>query len=300
MLPLIPLLSLRTFAEVGRHGSIKLAAAALGVTPGAVSQQIKGLELRLGVPLLERRHREVRLTTGGQRLFGPLSSAFQQVDEAVQPFTDRKPRRETLTVSTTPSFAASWLVPRLGAFCMQYPDMDVRVDSSVRPVDLRNEAVDVALRHGAGEYPGLTTVRLFTPRLIAICSPTLLKDSYPIREPRDCLCYPLLQDRDRSVWTQWFEKQDVSDLSPGLTAKGPSFENDLLLIRAAIAGQGLALVRDIYAQEELCAGRVIAAFDKSWPTPLSYFFVVRPEMMQTVRVKAFRNWLVEEFIAFRK
>jgi LysR family glycine cleavage system transcriptional activator len=294
MAPPIPLSSLRAFAEVGRLGSIKLAAVFLGVTPGAVSQQLKALEMRLGASLLERRHREVRLTVDGRRLFDPLSQAFRQLDEAVQPFMDSKPRRETLIVTTTPSFAASWLVPRLGAFCARHPDVEVRVDSSVRAADLRNEAIDVALRHGLGDYPGLTAVRLFTPRLIAIASPALLETGPRIHAPIDCLGYPLLQDRDRSAWTQWLAALGEVAAPRGPAGKGASFENDLLLIRAAAAGQGLALVRDIYALEELRAGRVVAVFKESWPTSLGYFFVTRLESTRTAKIAAFRNWLIEE------
>ncbi|MDX8457588.1 LysR substrate-binding domain-containing protein [Mesorhizobium humile] len=293
MQPPVSLLALRAFAEVGRHGSVKRAAAALGVTPGAISQQVKLLEHRLGVTLLERRNREVRVTADGMRLLEPLSAGFQQIEDAVGLFAVASPSRKILTVSTTPSFAASWLVPRLGRFSARYPDLYVRVDTTPRLVDLRSEGVDVALRHGAGSYSGLEAVRLFTPQLICVGSPALLAGGPPMLEPNDCLHHPLLQDRDRADWPLWLRARGVGAIDER-ARNGPCFENDLLLIRAAIAGQGLALVRDVYASDELSSGRIVLALEGSSPTADAYYFVARPEAMATTKVAAFRDWIFEE------
>jgi LysR family glycine cleavage system transcriptional activator len=289
----VSLLALRAFAEVGRHGSVKRAAAAIGVTPGAVSQQVKLLELRLGVRLLERRNREVRLTTAGLRLFEPLSAGFQQIDDAVGLFDVGSPDRGSLTVSTTPSLAASWLVPRLGRFSERHSNINIRIDTTPRLVDLRSEGIDVALRHGSGDYPGLGAIRICAPRLICVANPAVLAGGPPITKPSDCLLYPRLQDRDRSAWSTWFREHDVDDAAEDARS-GPCFENDMLLIRAAVAGQGLALVRDVYAHDELTAGRIVTALAESIPTADAYYFVARPEMMKTSKVSAFRRWIFEE------
>lgn len=293
MNPSVSLLTLRAFAEVGRHGSVKRAASALGVTPGAVSQQVKLLELRLGVALLERRNREVRLTADGVRLFEPLSAGFQQIDDAVGLFEVGSADRNSLTVSTTPSLAASWLVPRLGRFSLRHPNINIRIDTTPRVVDLRSEGIDVALRHGSGDYPGLESVQLFAPRLICVASPALLAEGPPMTGPSDCLLYPRLQDRDRTVWSTWFRECDVDGFDEH-AGGGPCFENDMLLIRAAVAGQGLALVRDVYAQDELSAGRIVSALEDSIPTADAYYFVARPEAMKIAKVSAFRRWIFEE------
>lgn len=293
MIPSISLLTLRAFAEVGRHGSVKRAASALGVTPGAVSQQVKLLEQRLGVALLERRNREVRLTADGMRLFEPLSIGFQQIDDAVGLFDAKSADRGILSISTTPSFAASWLVPRLGRFSIRHPNINIRIDTTPRLVDLRSEGIDVALRHGCGDYPGLETVRLLTPRLICIASPAILAQGPPVVKPSDCLLYPRLQDRDRTVWSAWFRAHDVGGVDEQARS-GPCFENDLLLIRAAVAGQGLALVRDVYAHDELSTGRIVSALAESIPTADAYYFVARPEMMNIGKVLAFRRWIFQE------
>ncbi|MFH0298691.1 LysR substrate-binding domain-containing protein [Bradyrhizobium sp. 31Argb] len=269
MPPSVSLLALRAFAHVGQHGSVKRAAAVQGVTPGAISQQVKLLEQRLGVKLLERRSREIRLTAEGLRLFEPLAKGFQQIEDAVGLFETRPQDRHILSVSTTASFAASWLVPRLGRFSDRHPGIHVRVDTTARLADLRNDDVDVALRHGRGDYPGLEAFKIIAPHLICVGSPELVANGPSIEGIEDCLRYPLLQDRNRSVWPAWFRAHGAM-ISDTQARRGPSFENDMLLIRAAIAGQGLALVRDVYATDELDAKRLFAAFAESAATPDSY------------------------------
>jgi LysR family transcriptional regulator, glycine cleavage system transcriptional activator len=289
----VSLLALRAFAEVGRHGSVKRAAAALNVTPGAVSQQVKLLEQRLGAVLLERRNREVRLTADGLRLLEPLSAGFRKIDEAVGLFNAGSDRRQTLAISTTPSFAAAWLVPRLGRFSARHPDIDVHIETTPRLVDLRSEGVDVALRHGVGDYSGLAVEMLLAPQLVCVGSPALLASGPTIQAPTDCLLYPLLQDRDRSDWPLWFRSHGV-ETTDEQARSGPRFENDLLLIRAAIAGQGLALVRDVYAGGELNEGRIVLAMEGASPSADAYYFVARPEAMKTPKITAFHRWIFEE------
>lgn len=290
----LPLLGLRVFAEVGRLGSIKEAAEALGVTPGAVSQQIKLLEARLGTKLLSRGNREVRMTPAGTRLHAPLAAAFQEIDDAVGATLRHEPPRQSLTISTTASFAASWLVPRLGRFMARYPEIEVRVETSSRLVNLQREPVDVALRHGLGDYPGLHAEALLSLRLVPVASPALLRQGPPINRPQDCLRYPLLHDGDRSDWPLWLKAQGVSDPR---ARKGPSFTDDLLLVQAAAAGQGLALVRDIYIDQELQSQRLAVALDAPWPSPFAYYLVTRAALAQAQKYLALRDWLREEAAA---
>ncbi|MBV9077117.1 MAG: transcriptional regulator GcvA [Methylobacteriaceae bacterium] len=293
----LPLTGLRAFVAVGRRGSVKGAAAALGVTPGAVSQQVKQLETHLGAALLERLNREVRLTPAGRRLFEPLAAAFEQMEEAVAGFDGSRgagASRQALTVTTATSFAATWLVPRLGRFSERHPGIDLRIETSQSLVDLRRETgIDVALRHGLGSYPGLVAEPLVAPRLLPVCSPALLAGGPPIREPADCLRYPLLQDSDRADWPLWLRACGVREPKRQAT-RGPSFTDDLLALRAAAAGQGIALVRDVYAGEEIASGRVVVALDRPWPTPFAYYVVTRPEAANRPKVAAFRSWLRDE------
>jgi LysR family glycine cleavage system transcriptional activator len=276
--------------EVGRHGSIKRAAQELNVTSGAVSQQVKALEARFGVRLFERGNREVKLSAQGLRLFAQLAPGFEQIDAALQLFEDRRSGSRSLVVSTTPSFATCWLTPRLGRFAAQHPEIEIRIETSVQLADMAGGAVDVAIRHGPGGYPGLDAALLFTPRLVAIASPALLGGT--LSDPADCLRYPLLQDRDRADWPFWFAALGVKPVRSA--TKGPSYADDALLIQAVIAGQGLAIVRDVYAAGALDAGSIMLALDAAIPTPASYFVVVRPDRMAVPKITAFRRWILHE------
>ncbi|GJE28545.1 LysR substrate-binding domain-containing protein [Methylobacterium organophilum] len=286
--------ALRSFVEVGRRGSIKGAAEALNVTPGAVSQQIKALETRFGVLLLERGHRRVTLSAHGRRLLGEIASSFELIDAAVQLFEHRRPGPSSLVVSTTPSFAACWLTPRLGGFAARHPRIEIRIETSVQLADLAGDRVDIAIRHGSGDYPGLDTALLASPRLVAIGAPALLRDG-SLPNLAACLDYPLLQDRDRADWSTWLEAQGAK---PGrAAARGPSYADDALLIQAAIAGQGLAVVRDVYAARALGAGSILRAFPASVATTVAYYVVTRPDRTRISRIAAFRDWILAEAAA---
>lgn len=287
-----PLQALRTFVEVGQRKSVKAAAQALHVTPGAVSQQIRVLEDRLGVVLLERERLGMRLTEAGASVFPRLREAFLQIDQAMHDLESTKARR-SLTVSTVATFAASWLVPRLGRFKQLHPDIEIRVEATSELVDLRRDRVDVALRHGLGDYPGLEVLPLIAPVLTPVASPGFLKaHGAVIHEAGDCLGYPLLHDGDRADWPLWLKAHGVAD---DLRAeRGSAFDDDFLLIRAAEAGQGLALVPQAYAQEEIAAGRLIQVLDKPWPARFAYYAVTRPGAADRPEVRAFLEWIREE------
>lgn len=291
MNPVFPLLALRAFAEVGRHGSIKHAAAALGVTSGAVSQQIRHLEARVGLPLFVRSRLRMELTEAGARVYPTLLMAFDQIEQALHLLEASRARR-TLTISTVPSFAASWLVPRLGRFNARHADIEVRVEASAGLVDLQRDRVDVAIRHGLGDYPGLLSEHLMAPVLLPVASPALLASGPPLREPADCLGYPLLQDSDRADWALWLAAHGAAE--DPRAERGTAFDDDYLLIRAAVAGQGLALVPQEYAREEIAEGRLALALDKPWPARFAYYLVMLPEAGQREEVAAFVAWIREE------
>lgn len=287
----LPLQALRTFVEVGQRGSIKAAAQALHVTSGAVSQQIRLLEDRLGMALFTREREGMRLTEAGARVHPSLLEAFAQIDKAVNELEVIK-HRQTLTVSTVATFAASWLVPRLGRFNQLHPQIEVRVEATSTLVDMRRDRVDVALRHGLGDYPGLEVTRLMAPVLVPVASPGLIARNHTFKEPENCLAYPLLHDCDRADWPLWFAAHGVAD--DPRAERGTAFEDDYLLIRAAVAGQGLALVPQAYAREEIHAGRLVQVLDKPWPARFAYYLLTLPDARQRPEVQAFTDWIKEE------
>lgn len=286
-----PLQALRTFVEVGKQGSVKAAADVLHVTPGAVSQQIRLLEDRLGVVLLERERFGMRLTKMGSEVHPLLSDAFAQVDRALDVLAATVDS-QALTISTVAAFAASWLVPRLGRFTEAYPHIEVRVETGSALVDMRRDRVDIALRHGLGEYPGLDVTPLMAPVLIPVAAPHLLQAGRMLSAPEQCLDFTLLHDADRADWALWLTAHGVAE--DARAQRGSMFEDDYLLIRAAISGQGLALVPEAYAREEINEGRLVQVLDKPWPARFAYYVVTRPGARKRPEVQAFIDWIHQE------
>ncbi|AWH47416.1 LysR substrate-binding domain-containing protein [Stenotrophomonas sp. ZAC14A_NAIMI4_1] len=286
----LPLLALRAFVETGRHGSLTAAAKAMGVTPGAVSLQLKQLQDRLGVSLFDRTRHGVVLSAAGARVHPQLLQAFDQISSSLQVLESSR-ARTTLRISAAPSFAAQWLAPRLAGFSAAHPSIDVRLDASPRLMDLRADGVDVAIRHGLGAYPGLQSEHLLAPVLLPVASPALLARVAPATTPQDCLRLPLLQDSERSDWRLWFQALGLP--SNDQLERGPAFDDDLLLVRAAVAGQGVALVRDIHAADELADGRLQVVVQAPWPQAFAYYAVTREDVPaeRVEGVTAFMDWM---------
>lgn len=280
---------LHTFVAVARSGRMRDAAASLALTPGAISQRIRELEDSIGYRLFTRTQAGVELNAAGQALFVSLNEPFRKIEEVCG--TLESPSSRRIRITTMGSFAANWLVPRLSDFSKLHPDIDVAVETESRIVDLRREPVDLAIRHGLGDYPGFDVVWLMAPELIVVASPKLLQSRQLIETPADCLAFPLLHDVERADWRLWFEAQGVKVAKE---LKGPSFSDDHLIVKAAAAGQGLALVRDVYADDELRAGRLIQAVAVKWPTRFAYYAVGTAAALQKPAARIFREWLISE------
>ena len=280
---------LQTFVAVARAGKMKQAAHELALTPGAVSQRIRQLEEAADRRLFLRNPSGVELSAAGEAMFAALGEPFRAIEAVDRELGGSSSSR--VAISTTPSFAATWLVPRLAMFAQRYPDIEIAVETGNRPVDLKREPIHLAIRHGLGKYPGLEAIRLVAPELIVVASPDLLKKRAPLKGPVDCLAFPLLHDFNRQDWPLWFEAHSVD--APNCK-KGPAFSDNQLIVRAAVAGQGLALVRDIYVNDELRARRLVKALTVNWPVQFAYYAVATTEALQKPAVRRFRDWLVEE------
>lgn len=289
---------LETFVLVARFKSMKAAAEALSLSAGAISQRIRGLEEHAGYRLFQRQGGGIALTHEAEALLAELGPAFQTISQAWARIDGAEAlARQRLTVSTMPSFANFVLVPRLGAFSQHFPQVEVNVETDLRVVDLHSEPVDIAIRHGLGDYPGLVATPLISPSLIVVASPALITQHGVLKRAADCLQLPLLHDHTRQDWRLWFEAHGVPTPE---RLKGPAFSDGTLIVRAAVAGQGLGLVREFYAAEELAAGRLIRALDVSWPSRFGYYLVATAEALQRPAVRAFRNWLVEEMATLER
>ncbi|MGI9451623.1 MAG: transcriptional regulator GcvA [Geminicoccaceae bacterium] len=295
MRALPPLNALRAFEAAARHLSFKDAAHELSVTSAAVSHQVKTLEETLGVTLFHRLTRALRLTDAGEAALPLLSEGFDRLLEGANLLRDHGDTG-LLTISVSPSFGSMWLVPKLDRFRRLHPEIEIRIDGTDRLVDVRRGDADVAIRYGPGGYSGLQVDRLFTQRNTPVCSPALLEGNNPLRHPQDLLGHTLLhvewKDADAS-WRMWLLAAGVSNIDPTV---GPHFTQEEMAVQAALDGQGVALVGDRLVTDHLAAGRLVCPFDPNLSTPLrfSYHLLSAQEKDVSLKVAAFRSWIIEE------
>ena len=285
-----PLNALRAFEAAARHLSFTKGAAELYVTQAAVSHQVKALEEHLGVRLFKRLDRALALTREGEALFVVVRDAFDRLDQAAARLMGGGGERETLVVTSLPSFAARWLVPRLGRFGRAYPHIDVRLEPSIELADFERDQVDVAIRYGRGHYPGLSSEWLLDEELFPVCSPALLEGPKPLRAPEDLRHHTLLHAESED-WEMWLRPMGVEGVD---AARGPVFQDSSMLLQAAVAGQGVALGRSVLAAEDLAAGRLVRPFSLSQPAGYAYYLVYPARAAETPKVKAFREWALQE------
>jgi len=294
-----PLNGLRAFEAAARHLSFVQAAEELAVTPGAVSHQVKLLEEFLGVQLFRRQARGVRMTEAAQDALPQLVESFDGLERVTDRLTAHR-CAGALIVSVAPSFAAKWLVPRIEDFHARFPDIDVRVDAAKRVIDFAREDVDVAIRYGAGETPGLRAWRLFAEpdEIFPVCSPRLIGGD-GVADPQDALRNHLLLHADWSgagatspSWIEWLEASGVRDIDG---TKGPRFSTWALAIQAAVEGQGITLASRYLVADELNDGRLIRPFETVVRRSENVgFHVVCPESAAArPKVKAFCEWVVD-------
>lgn len=286
--------ALRAFEAAARLGSVSKAADELNVTQGAVSHQIRALEEWAGIELLRRQGRGIALTEAGERFATALAPAFDQLDLATRRLLASDPRKGWLTVSTMPSFAAKWLVPRLPAFRTKHPDIDVWLSTWWNFGDdedlsaFTDSEVDLAILYGAGDWKGVSATAFMEEDLFPVCAPAYLAQ-HPLERPEDLRTATLLHDEMRQDWTLWLQAAGVTGVEPN---RGPGFDDSGLLIQAAMAGMGVALGRSALIQADLDAGLLVAPFAVRLPSLFSYYVVSRPGADKLPKVAAFREWLI--------
>ena len=283
-----PLNALRAFEAAGRHLSVKAAADELSVTPGAVSQLIKSLERTLGVTLFQRVNRGIFLTEAGQSYLPPVRNAFRQIAEATRRVAASSDGG-VLTVSTTPSFAAAWLVPRLKDFQDTHPDIDLQISASKALVDFSRDGVDLAIRHGLGRYPGLHGERVFAVELLAVAAPALVARLGSPKAPRELVRWPHVHDADRKDWHLWFQAQGIEDFG---APRGPAFDDSNLLRQAVLAEQGAGLLPAAIVAPDLAKGRLVRLAEIRWPEEFAYYLVYPEAFHERAKVAAFRSWII--------
>lgn len=285
-----PLNALRAFEVTARHLSMTRAAGELHVTPGAVSLQIRELETALGLPLFLRRPRALELTAEGKAYAARIQAAFALIREATAEVTAQR-RKATLSVTCTASVAAQWLLPRLSAFQAQMPDVDIQINSSNRVFDLERDGIDLAIRHGAGRYDGLSSVLWMNDALLPVLSPELVRRVGTIETVADLADIPLLHDENTDDWRKWLSEMGASGIDG---ARGAVFSGGNGAIEAALAGLGVALVRHAFVEREIGAGRLVAPFTHTIQQTFAYYLVSPIAALRRPEVVAFRDWLLRE------
>ncbi len=291
-----PLTALRAFEAVSRKLSFARAAEELHVTKAAVAQQVRALEQEIGAPLVERSGRGLRLTEAGAAGAPGLAEGFAALSRAARAMRAAKGRR-FLVINSSPSFAATWLVGRIGKFKARHRDIDVLLDANPTGDMLESSSTDALIRWGAGEFPGLATTLLFKEDVFPVCAPGLVAGDNPLRSPDDLGRATLLHLEWSPAYPSWPAWSDWLEAAGAKSVEAPHgvwFNNMAMAIRAAAQGQGVALSSFAIAADDLAAGRLVAPFSTAVSTPFGYYFLCRPEEAQTPRIKALRDFLVEE------
>jgi LysR family transcriptional regulator, glycine cleavage system transcriptional activator len=290
-----PLNALRAFEATARHLSVKNAADELCVTPGAVSQLLKTLELHLGVALFRRVNRGVFLTDAGQNYLPAVRNAFRQITEATRRVATAADTG-ILTVSVTPFFAGAWLVPRLKDFQSAHPEIDLQILSGKGLVDFSRDGVDAAVRHGLGRYPGLVSEHLFAVEMVPVAAPALVERFFIPASAADLTRWPHVHDADRKEWHLWFQAQGIDDIGP---AHGPAFDDSGVLLNAVLAGQGAGLVPVAMAALDLAEGRLVKLANVALPEAYAYYLIYPGANGERPKVAAFRRWILDAAIQGR-
>lgn len=283
-----PLAAVRVFEAAARHQNFTSAAQELGMTQAAVSYQIKLLEERLGISLFVRERGRVALSEPGRRIGPLIAKAFDDLDGAFD--LARASNEGVLTVSCSTTFGPNWLAPRIGAFQIRAPDVAVRLHTSNSLVDFARDDVDVAIRGGKGNWPGLCANFLMRMPLMVFASPAFLQEHPSIRTLEGVMRHARISPDD-SWWQVW--RDQVGGTPSPDAPQGIRLDTQIAEGQAAMAGLGIALLNPLLWQTEIASGRLVPALDDVAYDP-NDFWLVYPEHRRSARkIKAFRDWLVE-------
>lgn len=291
--------ALKTFEAAARHLNFTRAADEVGLTPAAVSYQIKEIEDQLGIVLFTRTSRTIRLTPAGRLLFEATTEALETLQRAVGRARKLARGETRLRVTADPVFAGKWLMPRIEDFRKHNPTVELRFDVSSDLRDFDSDDIDIGIRFGAGKYPDLATHRLFDTTIVPVCSPELLRSGLPLQKPADLTRHTLVHidwSRPGIVWPNWpmwMAAAGVEDFDDNNVVV---FGESSQVIQAALAGSAVALVDFAMVAKDLSEGRLVRPFELGIKVPpeFAYFLVYPVSSANDPRIVAFRDWIVAE------
>jgi len=297
MRKLPPLRALHAFEAAARHHSFAAAAIELGVTPTAISHQIRQLEEACGVKLFQRRPRPLLLTSAGARLYPALRNGFDALATAMALLAEED-AQTPLRVTSSNAFASKWLVPRLPKWREENPTVALEIIGTDAVLDVRAGATDVAIRHTRKPPLDLMAHEVFRDTFVPVCSPRLLEQHGPIERAADLLRFPLIHydwingDPEAPTWRQWLAvaRSIDPDFSPLEKAWDLSFSEELHAIDAVIGGQGVAICSDVVVSNELRSGQLVKAHPLALPG-YGFYLVSMPHSPRALVIEAFSTWM---------
>ena len=284
--------SIRAFEAAARAGGFAQAASELGTTAASVSYHVRQLETQIGLPLFHRHAQRVELTPTGAVIAREAMNAFAALRASFVRAVEVDESRFALT--TLPSFGASWLTPRLGAFRKRHPQISLRLDVSGDAEDLNDGRFDAAIRNGYGRWPGMRAVKLLPSIFMPLCAPKLKSAAAALANPRRALEVPLLGRPD--WWTMWYRARGF-DSGPSREKFGTSLAHEYLDIAAAVAGQGIAIGSPLLFRAELDAGRLVPAHDFVGTDGRAFWFMYPAARQHSRKLKLFGEWIEEQAAA---
>lgn len=282
--------SLRAFQASARCLSFTRAAEELNVTQGAISHQVKGLEEMIGSKLFLRVKQRLQLTEQGKGYLPFVREALDLL-HAGNDYLSSNDQSGILTVTASPNFASKWLVHRLGKFIETHPDIELRISASMQHIEFGRSDIDIAIRHGNGDWPDLDVTRLCPEQIFAACSPRYLEKHGPLTHPSQLSNHTLLHDQSRQDWPLWFSAAGIGEMQ---VPSGPQFDQTSMVIDAAIEGNGVALIRSALAARDLLTGRLVRLFDITLPAPFAYYIVCPKASAKIPKITKLRDWLLNE------
>lgn len=293
-MPQVTLNALRTFEAVASRLSFSKGAAALNVSPAAVSSQIRALEERLNQPLFHRRGRRVELTEAGRLLLPGVQRGLAELRQAVQRIEQNR-NEGVLSVTMVPIFLQKWMLPRLTGFNREAPEIDLRVNADSSLTDFDESDIHCAIRYGPGQWPGLKSIKLMDDWFVAVCSPAYRDRIGPLEPAADLQKFDLFY-----AWSKirdvWFQDSEINTEGQAL----PRMNDEMSTLLAAEQGQGIALSSWSLVARDIASGRLVQPVPQLIKTDWSYYFVAPPHYYEMPKVSAFRKWMIELCEAFEK
>jgi LysR family transcriptional regulator, glycine cleavage system transcriptional activator len=291
------LAALRTFEAAARHLSFTKAARELHLTQSAISRQIRVMEDSLGLKLFERVKQRLLLSEAGRAYVTDVRTALDQMQAATLNLLAHQGRGGIVNFATPPAFGMKWLIPRLAAFSSAHPDVLLNLVTRAQPFDFESERLDAAIHYGEDDWPGVISHRLIGEEIVLFCAPAYL-ERRRLRGPGDLEQHVLLQHARRpNAWREWLDAHRVHGVN---ASAGPRFEHMYMIMQAAAAGLGVALLPRLLVDDDVAAGRLVIPLEARFMSREAYCLVYPEAKRNDPKINVLRSWLLQEAESARR